>query len=121
LGQGQSVVITCDGPKGPVYQVKPGVIALARHKGMPIVPMTYSAPRRWEFGSWDRMRMPKPFSHTVVWVGDPIDVSQEEPETARRRVEDALLRLTRQAEAFTGADRRYRDPSLAADAAQAAG
>jgi lysophospholipid acyltransferase (LPLAT)-like uncharacterized protein len=121
LEQGQSVVITSDGPKGPVYKVKPGIIALARHKRMPILPVAYSAPRRWEFGSWDRMRLPKPFSRTVVWVGDPIDVTGDDIETGLRRVEGALVRLTRQAETFTGADRHYPDPALEAQALQSAG
>ncbi|HUJ73749.1 MAG TPA: lysophospholipid acyltransferase family protein, partial [bacterium] len=59
LAGGRNVVITPDGPRGPRYELKPGVTALARRKGLPIVPLTYSAPRRWEFGSWDRMRLPK--------------------------------------------------------------
>jgi lysophospholipid acyltransferase (LPLAT)-like uncharacterized protein len=121
LGEGRNVIITPDGPKGPRYVLKPGVVALARHKRLPIVPIAYSAPRRWEFESWDRMKLPKPFSRTVIWVGDPIDVSGEDAAAAHRRVEEALRRLMRQAEALTGADRRYPDPALAVDAAASPG
>ena len=119
LSAGRSVVITPDGPKGPRYRLKPGVVALARHRHLPIVPIAYSAPRRWEFASWDRTKLPKPFSRTVIWVGDPIDVSQDDLATAHRRVEEAMRRLTRQAEAFTGADRRFPDPALAAESTPA--
>ena len=115
LGEGRNVVITPDGPKGPRYEVKPGVVALARHHKLPIVPIAYSAPRRWEFASWDRMKLPKPFSRTVIWVGDPIDVSGDDLATAQQRVQEAMRRLTRQAEAWTGADRRFPDPVLASD------
>jgi len=116
LADKKSVVITPDGPKGPRYELKPGVVALARHKKLPIVPVAYSAPNRWEFKSWDRMKLPKPFSRVVVWVGDPIDVTQEPDDVAHARVQEAMRRLTRQAERFTGADARYPDPVLATDA-----
>jgi lysophospholipid acyltransferase (LPLAT)-like uncharacterized protein len=114
LSRGGDVVITPDGPQGPRYELKPGVVALAKHKRLPIVPIAYSAANRWEFGSWDRMKLPKPCSRTVIWVGDPIDVQEQEEADAHRRVEKAMRSLTRQAEAFTGADRRFPDPALEA-------
>jgi lysophospholipid acyltransferase (LPLAT)-like uncharacterized protein len=112
LSRGRSIVITPDGARGPRYVLKPGIVALARHKGLPIVPVAYSAPRRWEFRSWDRMKLPVPFSRTVIWVGDPIEVSELEEAEAVRKVEDAMRRVTQQAEAFTGADLRFPDPAL---------
>jgi lysophospholipid acyltransferase (LPLAT)-like uncharacterized protein len=117
LSKGGNVVITPDGPKGPRYELKPGVVALAKHKGLPIVPIAYSAPRRWEFGSWDRMKLPKPFSRTVIWVGDPIDVQGADEAKSHQRVEAAMRRLTRQAEAFTGADQRFPDEALVGELA----
>lgn len=119
LSQGRDVVITPDGPQGPRYELKPGVVALAKHKRLAIVPVAYSAASRWEFGSWDRMKLPKPFSRTVIWVGDPIDVQGQEEAVAHRRVEQAMRSLTRQAEAFTGADARFPDPVLDANSAAA--
>jgi len=121
LAKRRSVVITPDGPLGPRYVLKPGVVALARHKHMPIVPVAYSAPSRWEFKSWDRMKMPKPFSRTVIWVGDPINVSEMDEPAVHRKVQEAMLRLTRQAEAFTGADRRFPDPALSGAMTRAGG
>jgi lysophospholipid acyltransferase (LPLAT)-like uncharacterized protein len=112
LARGESVIVTPDGPRGPRYELKPGVVALARRKGLPVVPIAYSAPRRWEFESWDRMKLPKPFSRTVVWVGDPLDLAQDDDASANRRVENAMRRLTRLAEAYTGADRRFPDEAL---------
>ena len=117
LAENRSVVITPDGPKGPRYELKPGVVALARHKKLPIIPVVYSAPNRWEFKSWDRMKLPKPFSRVVVWVGDPIDVTHEPDALAHARVQEAMRRLTRQAEQFTGADTRFPDPALSSPTA----
>jgi lysophospholipid acyltransferase (LPLAT)-like uncharacterized protein len=118
LTDGSPVVITPDGPRGPRYEIKPGVIALARHKKLPIVPIVYSAPARWEFRSWDRMKLPKPFSRTVIWVGDPIDVTQGDAAAAHARVQETMRHLTRQVEASTGADQTFPDPALVAAALQ---
>ena len=122
LGQGRRLIFTPDGPRGPRYVLKAGLVALARKKGVPIVPIAYSAPRRWELGSWDRMRLPKPFSTVTVLVGNPIYLSEAEAdlETHRLQVEDALRQLTHRAETFTGAWERHADPMLFEDSRAAA-
>lgn len=124
LAGGMPVIVTPDGPRGPRYKVKPGMVSLARKRGVPVVPMAWSHSRRWEFGSWDRMRLPKPFSTVTVLVGEPIyfrsgeegaDASsgvEDREESDRARLEEALLHLTRVAEAYTGMAERSPDPLL---------
>jgi lysophospholipid acyltransferase (LPLAT)-like uncharacterized protein len=41
--QGYDLLVVPDGPRGPCYQAKSGVIQLARATGAPIFPATYSA------------------------------------------------------------------------------
>lgn len=65
-------VITPDGPRGPVYQVKPGIVVAARETGAYIVPMDWTATRYWEFKTWDKLRIPKPFSRLSIQFGKPI-------------------------------------------------
>ncbi len=119
LAQGRPVLITPDGPRGPRYELKPGLVGLARKRGVPIVPVFFSALRRWEFRSWDRTKLPKPFARTVVLVGDPLwlqgDATPEEVQT--QQVQDTLRTLARHAEAYTGADQRFPDEALAPAAA----
>jgi len=43
LKEGYDVAITPDGPKGPRFKVKKGIIELARITKTPILPVTYSA------------------------------------------------------------------------------
>jgi lysophospholipid acyltransferase (LPLAT)-like uncharacterized protein len=114
LRGGQALIVTPDGPRGPRYVLKPGIVALARKTGAPIVPLACSAARRWEFGSWDRMKLPKPFATLAVFVGDPIQLDPAEADEAThvRRVETALRELMLRAEAFTGAAARFPDPAL---------
>ncbi len=44
--QGVDLVITPDGPRGPGHVVQPGVLALARATGMPIVPLTFACSKK---------------------------------------------------------------------------
>jgi lysophospholipid acyltransferase (LPLAT)-like uncharacterized protein len=105
LAEGVSVIVVPDGPRGPREVLKPGVIALARRTGVPIVPVAVGALREWRLRSWDGFRIPKPFSPCVVRAGAPIAIEPGEAESpigeadleARRAdVEEALRALTRQ-------------------------
>src|SRR5262249_30692925 len=44
--RGYHAALTPDGPRGPRYEVQPGIIALAQKTGAAILPVTYSA--RWK-------------------------------------------------------------------------
>jgi lysophospholipid acyltransferase (LPLAT)-like uncharacterized protein len=74
------VLITPDGPRGPKYQVKPGVIYSAKKSGARIIPMHWKASKMWEFATWDRFRLPKPFSRVTVTFEEPMDCPQETPD-----------------------------------------
>jgi len=43
-----------DGPKGPFGVVKPGLLVIAQHSEMPILPAIVSSEKRWVFNSWDK-------------------------------------------------------------------
>ncbi len=71
------VLITPDGPLGPAYQIKPGVIVAAQVSKAQIFPFSWSASKYWRFSSWDRMIIPKPFSKIVIGYGEPFFVSTD--------------------------------------------
>ena len=96
--QGYEVGFTVDGPRGPRHKVKAGVVALASKTGIPIVPTASCGERFWTFAkSWDRFRLPMPFSKVFVLYGDPIwvpkEMSSEEFVSYQIKVEQALLDL----------------------------
>ena len=97
LRAGREVVVVPDGPRGPREVLKPGVIALARLSGTPIVPMAVGASREWRLRSWDEFQIPRPFARCVVRFGEPIHVSRAADrsgeEAARKDVEAALRGL----------------------------
>jgi lysophospholipid acyltransferase (LPLAT)-like uncharacterized protein len=88
------LVITPDGPRGPRYEVQPGVIRLAQATGRPIVALTYELPWKLELNSWDRFHIPLPFSRCRLMTSDlihvPVDASDEEMGLVQERVKAAL-------------------------------
>ncbi len=93
-----------DGPKGPFGVVKPGLLAIAQHSGMPILPAITSSPHPWIFGSWDRFMVPRPFSRVIILFDRetyvPADIDEEGFERIRSDIQDRLHRLYRDADAY---------------------
>ena len=104
LKAGTTIAITPDGPKGPRYHIKQGVIEMAKISQRPIVPVTYGASRKRIFASWDRFVLPYPFSKILFLWGDPIhiegDANKDAIEEARQQVEKTLISLTDKADAM---------------------
>ena len=94
LKAGEQLFITPDGPRGPRYYLQPGVIKLAQSSGAPIIPVRFEYTSAWKLNSWDRFRIPKPFSKVTVFVGEAIDIPSKLDENGfesqRKRVEDEL-------------------------------
>ena len=106
LESGASVVMTADVPKR-ARVAGLGVVALARLSGRPILPVAVVASRRFQFKSWDRASLGKPFGRIVVALGDFIRVPAEADaaaiEAARRAVEEGLDAVHRRAYGLVGA------------------
>jgi lysophospholipid acyltransferase (LPLAT)-like uncharacterized protein len=77
MNQGICGGITVDGPKGPRQVCKAGVVLIAKETGAPILPVIGLPTRYWEFNSWDRFKIPKPFSQIIIRYGTPIQVKAE--------------------------------------------
>jgi len=86
IESGHSVAFTIDGPKGPVYVAKPGPVLLARNVGRPIQPFYIAVERAWILNSWDKLRVPKPFSRAHLRVGRPISVPPDTDSQAAQRL-----------------------------------
>ncbi len=95
---GYDVGLTVDGPRGPRYQVKPGVVEVAKLTGAAIVPVTTASRHHKTFASWDAFELPAPFARVEVEYGAPIRVpagcDRADQEEKRREVEASLIRIT---------------------------
>lgn len=76
LSDGVDVIITPDGPRGPNYQIAPGIIQLASHAKTRVLPVKISISRFWRVGKkWDALWIPKPFARVEVAFLESIEVS----------------------------------------------
>lgn len=97
LASGRDVLLTPDGPRGPVYELGPGIIFLAQKTGAPVVPVNMEYSSCWRVKSWDRFIIPKPFSKVRVIIGPPQQIkpasTAEEFEEERLRLQSVMLSL----------------------------
>jgi len=88
------LAITPDGPRGPRYEIRPGLLRLAQATRRPIVAITYQLRWKIELKSWDRFHVPLPFSTCHLVTGAPIRVPENATEAELAailaRVKDAL-------------------------------
>ena len=96
LGQANhNLVLTVDGPRGPMYEPHHGVIGLAQKSGVPIVAVSLNSERHWTLKSWDHMQIPLPFSKVRYVFGKPFYVAADiDMEEARERLKNDLMEIT---------------------------
>lgn len=76
IKKGKTGVLVADGSQGPAREAQPGAVMLARHTGVPVVPLGWAASHYWTFRSWDKTALPKPFSRIEITYGEPLYVPQ---------------------------------------------
>ncbi len=87
---GVSICVTPDGPRGPRYEPKDGIVLLAQRTGLPVLPVSFRVKGRIELNSWDGFIVPLPFSEMEVRVGDPIAVPRRLDRGGRARIRDRI-------------------------------
>jgi lysophospholipid acyltransferase (LPLAT)-like uncharacterized protein len=96
--RGCDLAITPDGPRGPQYMVQDGVMSLAQLTGLSIVPVAFNVSWRVNVKSWDKFQIPLPFARCTVRTAAPIsvprEVTDEQRETLRRRLEQTLKAIS---------------------------
>ena len=78
LREGVDIAITPDGPRGPVYEPSAGLLRLAVKTGLPVMAIRVDYERYWEIQSWDKFRIPKPFSRVHVTMLAPVTFAVED-------------------------------------------
>ncbi len=92
IEEGYNATITVDGPRGPIFSVKRGVVDLAAATGAPIITMSVAARPHLRIPTWDRMWLPSPFSRIVMILGGPFYVAPDADEEKREYIERMLER-----------------------------
>ena len=74
LNEKNYIGITPDGPRGPNKKVSEGIIKIAMHSQVPIIPLGFASNKNFKLNSWDSFLITYPFSKcNFVW-GDPITI-----------------------------------------------
>jgi lysophospholipid acyltransferase (LPLAT)-like uncharacterized protein len=106
IESGGPAIFTADGPRGPIYQTKMGPIKLAQMTGARIGAFHLEPRRAWTVRSWDRFRVPLPFTRIVVswacWTHVPVGLADENFEPKREELNSALERARLRALAHLG-------------------
>ena len=97
--RGLDLAITPDGPRGPCYVIRDGVIATAQLTGMAIIPVAFHLNWKIRLKSWDQFQLPLPFARceitTSTMVRVPREATEAEREILRQNLEAAMRAITR--------------------------
>ncbi len=103
LKKGHSCSFAVDGPRGPIYKVKPGLFEISAKLQLPIFISGVSCSSAIRFEkSWNKTFLPRPFSRVVVrWEGPygPVEQSQNPRDLDLAR--EYEIRLTKAREEAT--------------------
>jgi len=92
LNDGYDIGITPDGPKGPRREVADGIIIMAQKAKAKIVLVNIVPSKYWEFNSWDKFRVPKPFGTLNYYSSGMLDVSEMDFEEAKALIKMEFLK-----------------------------
>ncbi len=86
LNKGSDVAITPDGPRGPYHSVADGIVAIAQKTGVNIVVFHTIPSRYWELKTWDRFRIPKPFSRIDYYAMSGFKIDQNMDKESAKKI-----------------------------------
>ena len=67
------LAVTIDGPKGPPLEAKPGALKIALKKQTSVIGMTALSSCFWSLNTWDKLKLPKPFSVIHIAFDKPYE------------------------------------------------
>jgi lysophospholipid acyltransferase (LPLAT)-like uncharacterized protein len=90
LKGGYDIGITPDGPKGPRHEVADGIMVMAQKTKAKVVLIRSIPTNFWQFKSWDKFVVPKPFGTIHFYATEPLYISDMEFEDARIFIKERL-------------------------------
>lgn len=90
LKRGYSTVLFPDGPNGPPFVLKKGILHMSAQSGVPIVAVKFSASKFFEFETWDRKKLSYPLSTVRMTITTPIQITSDNLDEIHNRITAAL-------------------------------
>lgn len=86
LKNGYDIAITPDGPKGPIYSIADGIVAISKKTDTPILAFSSIPQKYWIFNSWDKFIIPKPFGKIDFYISEPFYLDNLSLEDAKKLI-----------------------------------
>jgi lysophospholipid acyltransferase (LPLAT)-like uncharacterized protein len=93
LKAGEDAGITPDGPRGPVYEFKPGALVVARTARPTVALCAMDIESAWRLRSWDGFYLPKPFSRVTLTLTITDLAFAKDREEGARALQAALIEM----------------------------
>ncbi len=93
IKQGEEVLITPDGPRGPRHSMSDGAAGIALKSKLPIFIMNFTAENYWQLKSWDRFVIPKPFTKVDFYL-QSVSLEGMDFEEAKEYLREKMLENT---------------------------
>ena len=90
LKRGYSTVVMPDGPNGPPFILKKGVLHMSLQSEVPIAAMQFISSDYFEFSTWDRKKLSYPFSTIKLKIGNPIQVTSDNFTEVQNKITQVL-------------------------------
>jgi lysophospholipid acyltransferase (LPLAT)-like uncharacterized protein len=90
---GNDIGITPDGPRGPIYEFKPGGLIVARRVQAPLLLLGCVFESSWQLRSWDRFHLPRPFSRVRVYCEEVASTSLGDRDASAAWLQARLLEM----------------------------
>jgi len=101
---GESVVVTPDGPRGPANKMKAGAVITAKKSNVPLILLAAGYQKKRVLKSWDKFEIPKFFSNVKVVYSEPFYINSglsfEETSALILKSEKVLNQLSQEANNF---------------------
>jgi lysophospholipid acyltransferase (LPLAT)-like uncharacterized protein len=91
LKGGDDIAITPDGPKGPRHSVADGIVAISKKTDAKILIFNCKPTKYWQFKSWDKFIIPKPFGTLEFFIQEPLDITQMPMDEAKTLISQKML------------------------------
>jgi lysophospholipid acyltransferase (LPLAT)-like uncharacterized protein len=86
LQNGVDIAITPDGPKGPNHSIADGIVMIAQKTNAKVLCFGATASKFWQFNSWDKFTIPKPFGTINFYVSEPFSLEGLSLEDAKEKI-----------------------------------
>lgn len=86
-----NIAITPDGPRGPIYSIADGIVAISQKTKAKILPFSSIPSSYWQFKSWDKFILPKPFGTIDFYIGEPFGVDDLSMEEAKSLIKEKMM------------------------------